>query len=75
MYCGKTAEWIQIPFGVLSAAGVGQVGCIRWGGDRRRERDSFRVNFGRPTVTNGTATRSSQITSGRTSRISTNFGE
>jgi len=46
-------------------------GCIRWGGDRRREETVFGVNLGRPIVTNGTwlrrfarATHSSQITLG-----------
>jgi len=28
-------------------------GCIRWGGDRRREGLFWGVNLGRPTVTNG----------------------
>jgi len=41
-------------------------GCIRWGGDRRRGRDSFEVTLGRPIITNDGAfefaTRSSQIT-------------
>jgi len=46
-------------------------GCIRWGGDRRREGAVFGVNLRRTVVTNGTllrscvrATRSSQITLG-----------
>jgi len=36
VYCGKTADWIQMPFGVVS--GVGRGMPIRWGGGRRRER-------------------------------------
>ena len=35
-------EWVQ-----------SKDGCNRWGGDRRRGRDSFGVNLERPTVTNG----------------------
>jgi len=37
------------------------MGVLDGGGDRRRQRDSFGVNLGRFAVTNGTATRSSQI--------------
>jgi len=29
-------------------------GCIRWGGDRQRGRDSFGVNLGHLVVINGT---------------------
>jgi len=40
VYCGKMAERIQMPFGVVS--GVGRVmGALDGGGDRRRGRDSF----------------------------------
>jgi len=47
VYCGKTAEWIRMPFGIVS--GVSRmmgVSCIRWGGDRRRGRGSFGSEFG-----------------------------
>jgi len=33
---GKTADWIRIPFGVLSGVGLG-MGVLDFGGDRRRE--------------------------------------
>jgi len=50
-----------MPFGVVR--GRSKDGCIRWGGDRRREWAVLGVNLGRPIVTNGVfATRSSQIT-------------
>jgi len=35
-YCGKTADWIQMPFGVVSGVGLGR-GVLDFGGDRRRE--------------------------------------
>ena len=40
VYCGKTAEWVQMPFGVMSVVGRG-VGVLDGGGDRRRGRGSF----------------------------------
>ena len=46
VYCGKTADWIQMPFGMVSGSVEG------WGGYRRRQRVSFGVEFGRATVTN-----------------------
>jgi len=62
VYCGKTAERIRMPFGVVSGVGRG-IGVLDEGGDRRREGAVLGVNFGRPIVTNGAfATRSSQIT-------------
>jgi len=36
VYCGKTAEWIRIPFGVVSGVDRG-MGVLDGGGDRRRE--------------------------------------
>jgi len=36
VYCGKTTEWIQIPFGVVSGVGRG-MGVLDGGRDRRRE--------------------------------------
>jgi len=51
-----------MPFGVVRGVGRG-MGVLDEGGDRRRERDSFGVNLGRPIVTNRAfATLSSQIT-------------
>jgi len=40
VYCGKTADWIRMPFGVVS--GVGRPMSILDGdGDHQRGRDSF----------------------------------
>ena len=47
-HCGKTTDWIRMPFGMVSGVGRG-MGVLVGGGDRRRERGSF----GRPIVTNG----------------------
>jgi len=33
--CGKTADWIRMPFGVVSGVGLG-MGVLDFGGDRRR---------------------------------------
>ena len=49
MNCGKTTDWIWTPFGVVSGVGPG-MGILD---DRRRGRDSFRVNVGHPIVTSG----------------------
>jgi len=35
-YCGKTADWILMPFGVVSGVGQG-MGVLDEGGDCRRE--------------------------------------
>ena len=51
VYCDKTADWIRMPFGVVSGVGRG-MGVLDGGGDHQR-RDSFGVNLGRPIVTNG----------------------
>ena len=54
VYCGKTADWIRMPFvGVSAEWGRSRDGCIRWGGDRRREAAVLGVNLGRPIVTMG----------------------
>ena len=50
--CGKTADWIQMPFGVVSGVGLG-MGVLDFGGDRRRGTGSLGVNLWRPIVTNG----------------------
>ena len=62
MYCGKTAEWIRVPFGIVS--GVSRImGVLHRVVIVEGEGAVLGVNFGRPVVTNGTfATRSSQIT-------------
>jgi len=51
-YCGKTADWIQMPFGVVSGVGLG-MDVLDFGGDRRRGRGSLGVNLRHPIVTNG----------------------
>jgi len=38
--CGKTAEWIQMPFGVVSGVGLGMA-VLDFGGDRPRGRGSL----------------------------------
>jgi len=48
VHCGKTADWIQMPFGMVS--GVSRLMVVLDGGsDRRRGRGSFGDKF----VTNG----------------------
>jgi len=44
MYCGKTADWMRMPFGVVSGVGIG-MGVLDFGGYRRRERSSFWGQF------------------------------
>jgi len=51
-YCGKTADCIRMPFGVVSGVGLG-MDVLDFGGDRRRRRCSLGVNLRRPVVTNG----------------------
>jgi len=49
----KTADWIRMPFGVVSGVGRG-MGVLDEGGDGRRRRGSFGVNLERAiVVTNG----------------------
>jgi len=45
VYCGKTADWIRMPFGVVSGVGRG-MGVLDGDGDRRREWGSFGCEFG-----------------------------
>jgi len=52
MYCGKTADWIWMQFGLVSVVSRG-TGVLDDGGDRRREGAVLGVNVGCPIVTNG----------------------
>ena len=45
VYCGKTADWIRMPFGVVSVVGLG-MGVLEFVGDCRRGRSSFGGEFG-----------------------------
>jgi len=42
---GKTADWIRMPFGLVSGVGRG-MGVLDGSGDRRRGMDSFVGEFG-----------------------------
>jgi len=42
--CGKMADWIQMPFGVVSGVGLGS-GVLDFGGDRQRGRGSLGGEF------------------------------
>jgi len=47
VYCGKTADWIRMPFGMVTGEwDRSRYGCIKWGGDCRRGRCSFGGEFG-----------------------------
>jgi len=52
VYCGKTAEWIWIPFGAVSWVDQG-MGVLNGGGYGGRGMGSFGMNLGRPIVSNG----------------------
>ena len=45
VHCGKTAEWIRMPLGMVSGVGRG-MGVLDRGGDRRRERAVLGLNLG-----------------------------
>ena len=46
VYCGKTVDWIRMPFGVVSGVGL-DMGVLDFGGDRRRRRGAvFGGEFG-----------------------------
>ena len=74
VHCGKTANRIRMPFGVMSRTGPGMGQVVRFG-DRSTGRGTFGANIGCAVVTNGdftayvrdsAATRpSSQITLGK----------
>jgi len=51
VYYGKTAEWIQILFGMVSGVGRG-MGVLDGVGYHQRGRGSFGVNLEHPIVTN-----------------------
>jgi len=44
VYCGKTAEWIRIPFGMVSGVGRG-MGVLDGGGYRQKGSSSFWGEF------------------------------
>ena len=46
------ADWIRVPFEVISGVDRG-MGLLDRDGDRRRGRGTFGVNVGHPSVTNG----------------------
>jgi len=48
VHCGKTADWIRMPFGVVRGMGVLDGVVIV-----REEATVFEVNLGRPIVTSG----------------------
>jgi len=45
VYCGKTADWIRMPFGMVSGVGRG-MGVLDRGGYHRKARGSFGGEFG-----------------------------
>jgi len=45
LYCGKMAEWIRMPFGMVSGVGRG-MGVLDGGGYHRRGRGSLGAEFG-----------------------------
>jgi len=47
VYCGKTADCIRMPLGMVSGVGRG-MGVLDGGGDRRRGSGSFGMNWGVP---------------------------
>jgi len=51
VYCGKTADWIRMPFGVVSGVDR-EIGVLNGGCDSRREGAVLGVNLGCPVVTN-----------------------
>jgi len=40
VYCGKTADWIRLPFGMVSGVGQG-MGVLDGGGDRIKGKGQF----------------------------------
>jgi len=52
MNCGKMADWIWMPFGVVIGFSR-RMGVLNWGGDRRRQAAVLGMSVGHPIVTNG----------------------
>ena len=52
MYCGKTADWIRLPFVMVSGIGR-EMGVLDGDGYSRREWAILGLNLGRPIVSNG----------------------
>ena len=52
VYCGKTADWIWMPFGMVSGVSRG-MSVFDGGGDSRSEGAVLGVNLGHPVVTSG----------------------
>jgi len=44
VYCGKTADWIRMPFGVVSGVGL-VMGVLDFGGDAEGEGAVWGVNI------------------------------
>ena len=53
VHCGKTADRIRMPFGVIYRTGSGMRQVVGFG-DWSTERGTFAANLGRAIVTNGT---------------------
>ena len=45
VYCGKTADWIRMPFGMVCGIGQG-MGILDWVGNRRRKGAVLEDEFG-----------------------------
>ena len=52
VHCGKTADRIRMPFGIIGLMGPGMRQVVGFG-DRSTGRGTFRANLGRAIVTNG----------------------
>jgi len=52
VYCAKTTDWIQMPFGMVNGVSQG-MGALDGCGDRQMGRGIFGVNLGHPILTNG----------------------
>jgi len=52
VYCGKTADWIPVPFEVVNGVGRG-TDVLHRGSDRRRGTAVLGVNLERTIVING----------------------
>ena len=52
LHCGKTADWIWMPFGIIGRAGPGMTQVLGFG-NRPREGVLLRANLGHTIVTNG----------------------